>query len=148
MALSETGTPHGEFRFPSGAYGLKLGYMVETARPSDVVGTTAAEQLAAFRDAVAPTFDRAEFSLPGLRPQLVYTTAGGTRMAVAWRPPGEDTVRMIHGKSLPDLDDDRAWPLLETPWVKQRVDGDVLDIDHRGVSLRYDFSNWSVEGDR
>lgn len=148
MLLSETGAPHGEFRFPSGVYGLKLGYMVETTRPSDVAGTTAAEKLAAFRDTVAPTFDRAEFSLPGLRPQLAYTTAGGTHMVVAWRPPGEDTLRMVHGRMLPDLDNDRAWPLLENPWIAQEVDGDVLSIDHRGVKLRYDFAEWSVDGER
>ncbi len=132
------------FDFPSDDEGLKMGYVVETARAEEYPATTPEEQLAVFREALGPRFAAATLTAPGGQPTLEYTAASGMSMHLGWRGLGRDCVRRIDRKPIPDIRDNGQWPLLSNPWVRQDVDGQRLTVSHGGRTVVYDFAEWAV----
>lgn len=116
-----------EFRIRSRHAGIGL----ETAAPSDFPGANPAAELAAFRDAVTT---RSTLSLASDGASATFTDRDG---ATIERVFGGDT--RINGRRLAY----ETWPLLENPWMRQEVDGNLTLTD--GTSKRlYDVTNWTI----
>jgi hypothetical protein len=116
-----------EFRIQSRHAGIGL----ETAVPSDFPGGNPAAQLAAFREAVA---SRSKLVLASDGAPATFTDRDG---ATIERVFGGDT--RINGRRLAY----EVLPLLENPWMRQEVDGNLTLTD--GTTKRlYDVTNWTI----
>ena len=123
---------NGDEKFTENA--TKVGIVVETADPSEYAGS-----LANFRAAADAKFDNVSFTTNG-NPKIVYTSIDGTTLESTYL--GADK---INGTTVNyDLN---AWPLLDNPWMHQDYKGDILTVNHQGETRRYDFGNWTVDGD-
>ena len=132
-----------QFTVPARGDRLSVAYAVETALPDDYKGIASHEQLAAFAQQVEPRFDKLQYSKAGEFPELDYTSVDATSMHLGWRPKGTSSRREIDGAPIPDIDDNSQWPLLDTPYLKQPIDGNLVVRTREGV-VEYDFDNWKV----
>ena len=124
---------------------LTVAYAVETARPGEYSGHSAEEQLESFADSASACFDRLHFDVAAQLPEVLYQAIDAARMRLAWRPKGTSSIREINGKPIPDIEDNAQWPLLDTPYITQEVDGDLTLQTDKGA-VKYDFSNWEIRG--
>ena len=114
----------------------QVGFVLETALPTDYPGTTAQQQLESFEAATLPTFASVLFTTEA-SPNVQYTSLAGDQLAIEYQ--GE---RRINGTAL-DLSGD--WPLLDNPWVRQARQDGILEIELDGQVRTYDFDQWTVQ---
>jgi len=108
-----------------------LGVVIETALPEAYPGP-APEQLRAFKEAVQAHALR--FSAAGGVPTLRYQDLHGARLSITY-----GGARTVNGRPV-DL---HTWPLLEDPWMQQRVNEDRLVIQAGTRPVVYDFGTWT-----
>jgi hypothetical protein len=118
------------------------GWVLETAELRPYAGGGAEAELDRF---AADVLAKGRIDASGMdqaTPRLEYTTVGGHRLELDFRPFGQHYVdqHRIDGAVV----DYRAFPLMDNPWVHQEVDGDALTLSQGGSTRVYDFSAWSV----
>lgn len=116
----------------------KIGLVVEVANPNDYSGSTDAQQLANFKNAVDPKFNNVSFSTSG-NPRLTYTSVAGATLETKYREYDKINGNTVN-YSL------SSWPLLDDPRIHQDYMGDILTVNHNGATRTYDFGNWTVNG--
>jgi hypothetical protein len=132
-----------QFTIPARGDRLAVGYAVETASPGDYPGVAAHEQLAAFAHKTTPSFDKLQFQTNGDFPTVTYTAVDKTPLRLGWRPKGTSSLREIGGTPIPSIEDNAQWPLLDTPYLKQSVDGNLTVRTDEG-EVKYDFDKWRI----
>ncbi|MBN2296329.1 MAG: hypothetical protein JXM70_28125 [Pirellulales bacterium] len=132
-----------QFTIPARGDRLSVAYAVETALPDDYEGIVAHEQLANFAMQADRRFDKLRYQTEGEFPELTYTAIDATPLRLGWRPKGISSLREIAGQPIPDIEDHSQWPLLDTPYVQQPVDGNLVVRTDDGVVV-YDFEKWEV----
>lgn len=115
--------------------GKHLAIGLETALPSDFVGQTPAQQLAAFRAAVRERSTvRVQKATPDGAASATFTDRAGTRLE-----------RTFHGDTR--VNGERVayetWPLLENPWMRQERGGNLVLTDGR-IRRVYDVEKWTI----
>ena len=133
--------------FEEGHY--RAGYVIETALPADYAGSTPDEQLANFRQAAHQAFSQAALAVANENPEFSYTAVDSTALKLVYREPGSSanpsdeasSQRWINGQEV-DINDDALWPLIQTPYVTQDYNGDVLTLNYQGDQRVYDFSDF------
>jgi len=133
-----------QFEIPAKGDRLTVAYVVETARPGDYPGKTPSQQARSFAKAADACFDRLRFDASQPSPEVRYEAVDATEMHLGWRPRGTSSIREIHGRPVPDIEDDAQWPLLGTPYITQPVNGNLTLHTDEGV-VEYDFTNWTVK---
>ena len=120
------------------------GWVLETSELRPYAGGGRYSELKRFADkAAVATKGKIEASrTEDGKPALTYTTDGGRRLEMTFRP---------FGKPYPDqhridgaVVDYRRFPLMSNSWVRQDVDGDILTLTHGGATRTYAFANWTV----
>lgn len=114
---------------------LKTAVAIETALPSDFTGTTADEQLAAFRARILAK-TRLDFEASDKSVGRYIDRTGHTLECVF------DGADKIDGKVV----NYKQWPVLENPWLRQDVNGGQLTVQSGGKRLVYDFTKWQRLG--
>ena len=131
-----SGTPEpgdSEFRVP----GPLFAAAIETAPPNQFPGTTPAEQLQAFREAISA---HAKLTLlPGTPPAASYTDRTGQTIRRTFGGAAE-----VNGTPV----NFAAWPLADSPWVKQGSAAAPLTVTDSQTRLTYDFQKWNVRQTR
>ena len=116
--------------------GQKIGFVVEV-EDSKAYGGTPAQQLEAFKSEVLLKFEGVVFSTIGAT-ALRYTNRAGVVLDTKY-----NTYHKINGQSV-DL---ANWSILENPFMLQRAGSSQLEVDFEGTKRRYDFDNWTIDGD-
>ncbi len=132
-----------QFTIPARGDRLSVAYAVETALPESCRGVAAHEQLSAFAAQAGPRFDKLRYRADGEFPELTYTAIDDTPLRLGWRPKGTSSLREIAGRPIPDIEDHSQWPLLDTPYLQQQVDGNLSVRTDNGV-VEYDFEKWEI----
>jgi hypothetical protein len=114
--LSDPKSAHSEFRI----HGENLAVAVETASPEDFPGATPDEQLKAFRDALEKT-TKLECVIPSGRAVATYLNRHGDRLENPFVGMDQSTSK-INGTHV----DYAQWPLVENPWMRQEIGGNLL----------------------
>ena len=106
---------------------------IETARPDEMPGATPEERLAAFRDLIRAK-TAIEMELAQADATGRYTDRRGIMLERRFRGPGQVGGRPVSFRSR---------PLVETPWARQPLGGNLVLTDGKTDRV-YDFQNWTI----
>jgi hypothetical protein len=120
----------------------KNGWVLETSELKPYAGGGPADELGRFADEVLKKVRIDAAGLDAAEPRLKVTSLQGRQLEIVFRPFGKPYVdqHRIDGRPV----DYRAFPLLENPWVRQAVDGDILTVTRGGKVRTWDFKNWTT----
>ncbi|MBI5833959.1 MAG: hypothetical protein HZB16_16825 [Armatimonadetes bacterium] len=116
-------------------------WVLEASELAPYAGGGIDAELARFADALGARTRLDATGLAAKTPRLVYTNLAGHRLDLTYTPHGtayRDQHR-VDGKTV----DYRAFPLTDSPWVKQAVGGDTLIVEHGGRRMVWDFGRWT-----
>ncbi len=122
----------------------KNGWVLETSELKSYAGGGPETELDRFAEDVLKKVRIDTAGIDDAAPRLQVTSLQGRRLEIVFRPfgtPYTDQHR-VDGRPV----DYRAFPLLENPWVRQAVDGDVLTVKHGGATRTWNFKTWTTEG--
>ncbi len=120
------------------------GWVLETSPVTPYAGGGIDAELERFAAAVCAKVTVDESGMSGDLPRLKVKNLSGHELDITFRPidqPYTDQHK-IDGRPL----DYKTWPLIGTPWCRQAVDADTLEITADGKTLRYDFKTWTRTG--
>lgn len=116
---------------------------IEVAHPEEFPGSTPAEKLAAFRDAILA---RLPLSCdPTSSPTTArYTTRRGDQLRVTSKS-GSVNTNSPRPAFINDvaLNYDNTWPMLENPWMSQPARGANITLTGGSTQNQYDLINWT-----
>jgi hypothetical protein len=119
----------------------RTGWVLETTPLEPFAGGGVDAELDRFATSIVERCHVDDSGLDAERPRLVVTALDGHVLDITYRPHGQPYRDQHRIDGVPV--DYAAFPLLGNPWVRQKVDGDELVIEHGGESVRYDFRTWT-----
>lgn len=122
----------------------KNGWVLETSELKPYAGGGHESELDRFAGDVLAKVRIDAAGLDAAEPRLKVASLRGRQLEIVFRPFGKPYVdqHRVDGKPV----DYRAFPLLENPWVRQAVDGDVLTVKHGDATRTWNFRTWTTEG--
>lgn len=119
------------------------GWALETSEVKPYAGGGTDAELDRFAEDVLKKCTIDAVDIDAVQPQLKYASLKGRQLEITFRPFGKPYVdqHKIDGKPV----DYRSFPLMESPWVSQAVNGDILTVKHGGVTRTWDFKNWTKQ---
>lgn len=133
--------------------GNKIGVIVEVVPASDYAlpgqASTPEEQrliteLSSFASDIKEHTLTDTTHLDETDPRLIYTSLSGDVMDITYQYTGSyHGNRKLNGVAVPYGN----WPLMDSPFMHQDYDGDILTVNHAGESSVYDFGAWTIDGD-
>lgn len=119
------------------------GWILQTSELAPFAGGGAQAELQRFAEAILAKTRIDASHVHENPPRLIYTSLTGQQFDLTYRPHGEpySDQNKIDGQTV----DYTRYPLLDSPWVHQSIDGNLLTLRHGGDTLNLDFENWRRE---
>jgi autotransporter-associated beta strand protein len=121
--------------------GAVNGYIVQTADAGDYPGTSPADQLVNFKNAIValtvPDFSMIDTSPSA--PVVSFRNLDGDQMTIAFSE-ARDENHVLNGSQ---VDYYGTWPLIDNPWAHQDEGSSLLNINVDDVQTTYNFDAWS-----